>query len=168
MTHAAITENKHLHRDLLQTLFKPDFYDYGFTVIRNPLDRLISEYRYRAVPPRRWQRYSRLGRIKGRMRVQIGDTYPFVSFDEWVHKALPACRKNGNINDNHEVFVFENGLDHVFRRIDEVTNTPAVPTPTHEKKSKGEIPPFSDHTRALIEEFYAEDQRLWENYAHAD
>jgi hypothetical protein len=144
------------------------------------LDRLISEYRYRSKPPRRWQRYSRLGRTQGRMRVQVGETYPFVTFDEWVRKALPACRKNGNINDNHlrpqvdfvddshEVFVFENGLDPVFRRIDEVTGTPALPTPIHEKKSKGEIPEFSDETRALIEDFYAEDQKLWESYAQAN
>ena len=39
---------QHLRHLDIAELFAPDFFDYRFTIVRNPYDRIASEYRFRA------------------------------------------------------------------------------------------------------------------------
>jgi hypothetical protein len=91
-----------------------NFYDYGFMVVRNPFDRIVSEYRMRAR-----DQASRGRRIK--------------EFPEWVESVLRRYRRNNYIFDNHfrpqteflsdgiEVFKLESGLVEVVERLSEIT-----------------------------------------------
>ena len=69
---------QHFHAAILRDLIPPGFVDLAFTIVRNPFDRLASEYRMRIQEPQH-----------------------DLSFDEWVLRTLRRYRRNPFINDNH-------------------------------------------------------------------
>ena len=89
---------QHLHWSQLCALFDPTAFDLAFAIVRDPLERAISEYRMRS---------------KARVR----------PFDEWLHDALLKRASDPFHLDNHlrpqhefvgpgvEVLRFEDGLD---------------------------------------------------------
>lgn len=94
---------QHMHREMLETLFRIERFDGIFAVVRDPMARIKSEYLWR----HRQDDFS----ISGR------------AVEEWVAKSLSKYRKHPFIFDNHirpqadflvqgtEVFRFEDGLD---------------------------------------------------------
>ena len=94
--------------------------DWSFAVVRDPVARIVSEYRYMAARGRRpWRWLAKAG------------------FSPWLHTVLRAARHDPTIFDNHlrpqsdivpaeaEVFRLEDGLDALIARIDAVTGTTA-------------------------------------------
>jgi hypothetical protein len=69
---------QHLHAEQLQSIFNLGRFSYSFMTVRNPVDRLLSEYRMRAV-----------------MQKSIEDV------DTWIGNTLDAYPKNTFLIDNH-------------------------------------------------------------------
>ena len=110
---------QHLHGRILQYLFGVEFFDYGFAIVRDPVARAISEYRFRAAP--------RL--VKGQK---------IAEFPQWWRRTRQRYARNPFILDNHirpqaefisteiakrfDVFHFEEGLlanlERVFQMLD--------------------------------------------------
>lgn len=114
---------QHLHADALLGLFPRSFFSYAFTVIRNPYDRLLSEFFYhlRLKGPKikvgLWKKQAidyqeATARERGR------------AFVEWVTNAFERYQANNFTGQNHirpqshfvsypdiEVFRFEDGLN---------------------------------------------------------
>ncbi|MFQ5565783.1 MAG: sulfotransferase family 2 domain-containing protein [Paracoccaceae bacterium] len=94
---------QHFHGTLLEQLFGPEDFDWAFMIVRHPVDRIVSQYRYET----------------GKRR----QPSPAPPFSRWLHETLLARRDNPYARDNHmrpqhefealgaEVFRFEDGLD---------------------------------------------------------
>ncbi|MEJ6122030.1 sulfotransferase family protein [Vibrio sp. 2-Bac 85] len=94
---------QHMHFQMLDMNFNLDRFDYVFTVVRKPLERIISE-----------------------AHMRIGGQNLNISLDEWILKALENYSNNNYIYDNHlrpqiefvykgvDVFKQEDGLDDNF------------------------------------------------------
>ena len=95
---------QHFHAALLEAMFARDFFDYAFMIVRDPLDKLKSEYRHSRA----------LGRLDTRL-----------PFGAWVEVMLALAAVSPNLSNNHfrpqadfscfsaEVFRFEDGMDHI-------------------------------------------------------
>lgn len=115
---------RHQPAAVLEKVFLPEMIDYAFMVVRHPVARLVSEYRY--------QRRSGLIQLS-RLRV--------FGFDTWLRYALHRLRRDPDWRVGHfrpqvdyecfgcEVFRYEDGLDKVMRRIAEVSGS-ALPEVT--------------------------------------
>ncbi len=102
---------QHFHAELIEGLFAPTAFYYAFMVVRHPLSRLLSEYR--------WQT-----RKRRRLRSRL-------SFSLWLRYALACRRLDPYCYDNHlrpqaefeirgaEVFRWEDGLQNCFGRLTE-------------------------------------------------
>ena len=97
---------QHWHRDLLLKVVKMSSIDYIFTIVRDPVDRLVSEYKWRIKHPSTskgfdsWYQHSRI----------MYDSDPFV-FDNHlrpqVEFILPGC----------DVYRFSSGLQNIVDHI---------------------------------------------------
>ncbi len=173
------TTPQHIHREIFAEMVPPGFYDHGFTILRDPKSRLVSEFCMRAEPLRLKLRPFGLARAAWkRMRgirsygVRIGNRLEFLDFDGWVARSFAEFRKDPFYKDNHfrpqhefvadghRVFLFEDGLEPVFRWIDTVTGTRPVDGAFHERRSAPMAIDCSAATDTLIREFYREDYAL--------
>lgn len=129
--------------------FIPANADLVFTLVREPVGKLKSEYRYQTG-------VSRMSRL---------------SFSTWLHVMLACLRLEPRIYENHirpqseivpeacEVFHLErDGVAQIIRRLDEVTGEPR-PDLTPEHKNKRPQAPIRLHRQdvALIEQVFAGD-----------
>jgi hypothetical protein len=132
-------------------LVPDDFIDASFTVLRDPVARMISEYRYR-----------------------MDLTKLSLPFPDFVAEAFEAHSRSPRKYDNHirpqsdflrpgmSLFRLEDGLDEVFDWIDRVTDTPAAARGIHEKASAPVEIEISRTTRDAILRFYRVDIELLE------
>lgn len=102
---------QHLRINDVEELLGEGFFDYAFAVVRNPFERIASEYRLRCA-------LAQDGVWKGAPR-----------FSTWLENALEALRKNPFHLDNHlrpqwefiservRVFRYEDGLDTVVAKV---------------------------------------------------
>jgi len=140
---------QHMHAEIHRRLIPDGFYDHGFSVVRDPVARMASEFCF---PEDR--------RTKG------------IDFDHWVadifarHPERPYDLDN-HIRPQHQflcpgmtVFRFEDGLDKVFDWIDAVTDGVRAERDIWEKKSSSPPVIISPESRRLIETFYAEDMAV--------
>lgn len=161
------TSPQHLQVELFDKIVPRAFYDHGFTVLRDPVARLVSEFCYRARPPARvWFRQA-----DGLARLPIRGKGRNLTFDQWVNTIFEVYLENSYVSGNHIrpqvdfvhpdhlCFRFEAGLDQVLRWIDEVTQT----APLHSErlnKARWPKPEVSPALRRKIETFYARDYEL--------
>jgi len=108
--------------------------DAVFALVREPADRMVSEYR--------WQRRHRRGTRAGGLLARL-------PFSLWLRVMLAMARKNPFAFDNHfrpqtdfvpdgaSVFRLEDGLQAVFGWLAEITGTEAVSAPPHALKTGG-------------------------------
>lgn len=109
---------QHLRYWDLRQLFDPAFFDYAFTIVRNPFHRLESEYRMRMI-------------VQAEQLVAKHTDFPI-----WLHAQLDAFERNAFHLDNHlrplwhfasdrtEVFRFEDGLDQIIAKVAARTGLP--------------------------------------------
>ena len=162
---------QHYHRDLYLPKLAETRVDAWFAVLRDPVDRLVSEYRFRlrrraglhALDPRIWF---------GRWPVKLDGRSRHLTFAEWVEAVFAACRRDPCVNDNHirpqadfvcegmTLFAFEDGLEPVFRWIDAQTDGVALGKPKAWKRSVAPLPSVSRQLSEKIVSFYREDVML--------
>ncbi len=140
---------QHMQAEALSDFVPEDFYDLRFAVVRDPQQRLVSEYKMR-----------RAGRIKRGLEV--------LSLDDWLAQTLNRYDKNAYVFDNHirpqsdliptgtDVFRFEEGLEpalaHVGRRVGR--DVPEMPRIRQSHTDSVEVAP---ETARRIADFYHED-----------
>jgi hypothetical protein len=144
---------QHLPHSFYVTLFRPGWFDYAFTIVRDPYDRLASEYRVR----------------RGDMEKR-GYSHP-PAFGEWVTTQLEACAKNPFVLDNHvrpqidfvgegvEIFRFESGLRAVLDAVAARLGLPPPETVPHRRKSQEteEEPRWDAQSILKANDFYRAD-----------
>lgn len=162
---------QHFHAELYTALLPPPLLEGSFAILRDPMERLLSEYRYRAAQGRGFWRL--LDRGVGRRRwVKLGRRRRWMDFDAWVAAALRRYPRQTTLNDNHirpqsdfvidgqKLFLFEHGLEPVFRWIDARTGTDPEPEQFHEKRSDPMRVEVSQATQDAVAAFYARDYAL--------
>lgn len=142
-----ITSAGHLSALDLSEVLPPNL-DWCFTVVRDPVKRMISEYKFQ-------RGYSRLTRL---------------SFSFWLRVVISAARRDPRVYDNHirpqvdllpegtEVFRLEDGLDRVIERLDDVLEQkePDLEMGHLLKKPSDPVPMTREDLR-LIVDYYSED-----------
>jgi len=142
-----IVPTTHLTAVDLAELIPPDV-AYSFTVVRDPVARLMSEYRYQTNVS--WM--SRLG------------------FSTWLRVMLHAARTEPRLHENHirpqndlvpegtVVFHLENGFDAMTTQLDKITGSSAPNIKVgHWKPREHKEIPLKRQDAELISEFYAAD-----------
>lgn len=170
---------QHLHRAAYAEAVPPGCYDHGFAIVRDPMARLVSEFRMRAEPmaaklrPVGWLSAAR-NRARGRATwgLRIDRRLEFHDFDGWVARVLDAAARDPWLLSNHvrpqaefvdpahRLFRFEDGLAPVFRWIDATTGTPPAEGGFHERRSPPIEVVWSAETEARARAFYAADYAL--------
>jgi hypothetical protein len=144
---------QHLNWSVVQQLFDVQAFDFAFTVVRHPLERLISEYR---------------------MRVKAGQP----TFDVWAQRALRQAKIDPTHFDNHirpqvdfvgdglTVFKLEATPSHAWAtavktaleledfELKDTRHANAGDNISNLKRADIQV---SDTTRAMVTEFYAAD-----------
>lgn len=150
-----IQSASHLSAADLESLLPPDL-NHCFAVVRNPVDRLVSEYRFQS-------NYSRTSKL---------------SFSTWLRIMLNCARLDARVYENHirpqtdlipqgaEIFQFENGLGQIIPWLDAVTKT-TVPDIEigHLLKRERQPVAVSKQDIRLIWAFYAGD---YARFAYAE
>lgn len=119
---------QHLHAAPLLDHIAPDTVDWSFVIVRHPVARLVSEYRYQKRKPR-----------------MLRDA---LDFSGWLAYAFTRYRLNAWYRDNHfrpqsefvypdsQIFRFEDGVDDAMSAVSQRLNVPVPEAGIHEKKSK--------------------------------
>lgn len=155
---------QHMHRRANMRVLSPGFADAAFLILRDPVARMVSEYRYRAA-----RRAEATGTEQGPV-VEWHDGSGFeADFDTWASAVLDLAAADPFLYDNHirpqsdfwqpglTVFFFEEGLTPVLDWIDRVTRTPRILSHVHENPGARIPVAMSDATRDRIESFYRDD-----------
>lgn len=137
---------RHLHAEPLQALLSTGMFDWTFMVVRDPVERLASEYRYQKRKPR-----------------------PVLPPSLWLRRALWHRSRNPYYRDNHfrpqfefecfgaEVFRYEDGLEHVIEALNRRIGTD-IPRALGRDNVSPAIPVrWSRTDLALIGDTYADD-----------
>jgi hypothetical protein len=140
---------QHLHAEPLSSLVETAKVDLSFMMVRHPVARIASEYRYQM-------------RKRGWLRDRL-------SFSGWLRYALARRAINPWYRDNHfrpqhefelagaEVFRFEDGVDACIAMLAERLGTPPPARQIREKISPARGFAFSCGDLARIEAVYAKD-----------
>lgn len=160
---------QHLTREKVSALTTFPTLDHSFAVVRSPVARMVSEFIWRSKPLKPLQRLTRPLSGATVRRIKLRDKKKLLTFSEWVPLALGEARETPSVHDNHmraqidflaegdKLFVFEQGLDPVFRWIDGVTDSKPSPPVERLKASIYAKPEVDDISRKLIEVFYEQD-----------
>ncbi len=150
------TTAQHMEARIHTRLVPDGFFDASFAVLRDPVARMVSEYRYRR------------DRYEGQR-----------AFPDWVRAAFDAYGRDEYVYDNHirpqaeflrqgmVLFRLEAGMQAVCDWIDRETGTPAATRDIWEKKSTSNKITVPDDLRDEINTFYKADytvlDRMTEN-----
>lgn len=144
---------QHMHGALFEALVEPGFCDHSFAMLRDPVERMISEYRHRA------KRAADRGKH-------------VASFDEWAPRVLKLSRNRPYLYDNHlrpqaefvtsgmRLFRLEDGLDPVYDWIDTLGGDPCAPSRAWKRNLSHVAVEMTPETEAFIRDFYAVDYAL--------
>lgn len=179
------TTPQHIEWELTDGFFPSHFRDHAFAILRDPIDRLASEFRMRLTDKKVKQRKlsTWLGTVRSRgaegirQNVRLDREVIHADFNTWAELILDKCARDPHLHDNHlrpqsdfvgddcQLFLFEDGLDKVFDWIDEVTETPPASRDLHHKKGQHVEITVSDRTRSIARDFYQTDYALIERIA---
>jgi Sulfotransferase family len=139
---------QHFHAKLLQGMFAPGFFDYAFMIVRDPLERLKSEYRY----------CRKLGRADS-----------MLPFGLWVDLMLRLAAVTPGMRSNHyrpqadflcfdaEIFRFEDGIDKILGTVSERAGLAAPSSVPHMRRSDPVPIDAGPRWQAKVRQFYAAD-----------
>lgn len=143
---------RHQPASVLKSVYFPEMIDYAFMVVRHPVARLVSEYRYQR----------RHGTFQfSRLRM--------FGFDAWLRYALFRLKSNPNWRVGHfrpqglyecfesEVFRYEDGLDKVSERVSVFTGVAISDRPAPTNVSKVRPVNISQASLDLIADYYSSD-----------
>jgi hypothetical protein len=147
---------QHFHADLLQALIPRASVDYVFAVVRNPLDRIMAEYRLR-------------------MSGALAKGMELVDPSDWIADVVAKYAKNGYLLDNHirpqaefvthcdKVYQLEAGLSQVFGDLAALLAAPLIPPrePPTDSPFPLAIPAITSGARQLVLDFYRSDFELF-------
>lgn len=145
-----IIRPKHAHAAILEAVFDPSMFDLVFTVVREPVARMISEFRYQSRKP----------------GVHLAG---LLGFDRWLSFSLARCRLDPSYRDNHfrpqsqfpilntAVFRYEDGLDKPLLEIARVTGHDFPDFPERVNSSPPVAVVASASSRTSINDFFRED-----------
>lgn len=164
---------QHLEFDVSRALIPPGFADETFAIMRDPLARLLSEYRYRVTRHSTQNPASGCLAFSEELRLELDWNEEFHgTFDEWFDLVLERYSEDPRVCDNHirpqidfigpdmKVFLFERGVQKVYRWIDKVTDTQEIFTPLDRNESRKFDIEISSETELKIKRLYAEDYSL--------
>ena len=152
---------RHLHREPLEQLYSAACFDWVFMVVRHPVERMISEYRYQ--------------RRKGGLHPQN-----VTPFSLWLRFWLFRARRNPGVRENHfrpqsdfvtfdpEIFKVEHGLTSLEDRFQQITGIETPAPMSRLNTSPTEVVPVSDADRRLIGDFYHADFAAFGYDVHQD
>jgi len=141
---------QHMDAESYARIIPKDFYDYGFMIVRNPFDRMVSEYRMRH-------------------RDHVAAGRRIKDFPEWVEGMLRRYQRDHYLLDNHirpqadffspglEVFRLEDGLSKALERIGAAVGANLAGDVPSEKVSDPIGFKVSAQCAALIRSFYRTD-----------
>ncbi|MGJ5621130.1 sulfotransferase family 2 domain-containing protein [Sulfitobacter sp. MF3-043] len=167
------TTPQHMAFDVRNILLPDGFADASFAIIRNPLERLLSEYRYRAT--RYCGESNKIGKISqnDKLTVELDWNKQFYgTFGEWVNVVFEKCLADPYACDNHirpqvdfvgsnlNIFLFERGLEKVLEWIDLITDTKRLSASLDRNESNKIRIEVSDRDLERIREFYKCDYDL--------
>lgn len=124
-----IVSPQHLTNHDVNALFADGFFDYRFTIVRSPYDRMASEYAFRVAVAERTNRPS------------------LPTFALWLEQVLERMKTHPVHLDNHlrpqtdfigsgvEVFRYEDGLEAAVRRVANMIGAPTDIVMGHERVS---------------------------------
>ncbi|MDJ0628596.1 MAG: sulfotransferase family 2 domain-containing protein [Rhodobacter sp.] len=150
---------QHLHRAAIARLFPDGAFDYEFAVVRHPVDRAVSEFRFRRDLRPRTRKVTRPARLGPEPE----------DFDAWVRYMTAGAARHPYLFDNHvrpqaafigpetRVFRFEDGLARVFAELSETLGTGIVPPAKRHQVSRHTPVEVDKAARDRLEAFYAAD-----------
>lgn len=157
--HPTSCSAQHFHAALVDRLCDRAFFSYRFAVVRDPVARMISEFRHRMdIRPR-----SRARTMAGIEGEEPDD------FDDWVTFAFEGYARSRYIFDNHvrpqsefvtedtEIFRLEDGMEKVFARLSAVLGQTVIAPATRKQVSTKRAVSPSTATLSRIHDFYASD-----------
>lgn len=143
---------RHQPASVLKTIFLDEMIDYAFMVVRHPVARLVSEYRYQ-------HRHNALQRFR------LG----LMGFDLWLKYSMMRSSNTPGYRSSHfrkqvdyecfgcEVFRYEDGLDRIMLAVSRVTGV-SIPLETRAKNMSAVQPvSISQNSLGIIARRYAED-----------
>ncbi len=149
---------QHLHASLLVSLFEPGFFDAVFMVVRDPMQRLISEYRH--------------SRAMSRPET-------ILPFSAWLRVSLMAAKIDPCFRNNHfrpqsefrygaaNILHYEDGLEHCIGAMSSALSLPPPDVIPHERRSMIESMEPSQKDRLLVLRTYYSDYDAFERYRPA-
>ena len=150
---------QHIHLELLPQFHPLDQIDLAFAVVRDPVARIESEFRYRiglAKP------------FRERSRRNVEGNEP-EEFNAWVKDALASSRLNPFIYDNHirpqhefvsaeiKIFRLEDGITPVFQWLSDEIGVKIKPPLIRKLRSRKVPIDAAPETIELIKSFYSPD-----------
>lgn len=150
---------QHLHHAVLARLFPPGFFEFSFSLVRHPVDRAVSEFRFRRGMKPRSRRVTRPGRLGSEPD----------AFEPWVDYMTLGAARHPYLFDNHArpqadfigpetaVFRLEDGLGPVFAALSAALGRPVAPPARRRQVSKADPVEVTARARARLEAFYADD-----------
>ena len=142
---------RHQPADVVAKFYAAGDFDHAFMVCRNPVDRIVSEYRYQKTP-KRGRGGSRMARL--------------LPFPAWLRLSLFLSGRNPGYRDNHfrpqveyefpgcEVFRLEDGIEAVLSAIASKAGISHVPaTPEHNRSASAPFLPAEGDVRLIAQAF---------------
>ncbi len=164
---------QHLEFDVSRALIPEGFADASFAIMRDPLARLLSEYRYRVTRHNSQNAVPKRLTYFEEMKVELDWDEEFQgTFDEWVDLVFDRYLEDPHVCDNHirpqadfigpnmKVFLFERGLQKVYSWIDNITDTREILTPLDRNESRKFDIEISSNIKEKIRKFYKSDYSL--------
>ncbi|HUQ38053.1 MAG TPA: sulfotransferase family 2 domain-containing protein [Aestuariivirga sp.] len=146
---------QHLHGALLRRLILPDQFDLVFMLVRDPVQRMLSEYRH-----------SR----------ELGRPEALLSFSVWLQISLRLVRSDPAFRNNHfraqadyhiegaRVLHFEDGMLPCLNEISAALDIPKFEELPHERRSRTYAAEPSPRDIERIQEDFAADYEMFPRY----
>ena len=146
---------QHLHGALLRRLVLPDQFDLVFMLVRDPVQRMISEYRHAR---------------------EMWRPEALLSFSAWLRICLRLTRSDPAFRNNHfraqadyhvegaKVFHFEDGMFPCLNDISAALGLPKFEEMPHERRSTAYPVEPSRRDLELIQEVFAADYEMFPRY----